>query len=322
MAPFSVVEYESFKKLVLIGKHQNLRVPTRKTVVQSLIREYQILKNGQINEYSKIKYFCVTTDLWSSRRRGFLGVTIHWICTKTYARKRAALACRRIKGIHSSDVLAYHIDDILKSYHIPCKKVLKIITDGASNFKKAFKEHQLNITKDNDDDDEIDIVEITRILNENKDDNIFLSPHSSCASHSLCLTLTTDIKKKKKKTKKNKTSTKAKENIKFNRKFRRFRRNVLDPVLAKCTALFNKQQQSTKAADLIHAGLSRYLVTPCPTRWNSLYDSVVLVSELLIEKPAEMNKIFDLLELDHIQPDDHQVLKEYIQVILILFSKK
>lgn len=77
--------------------------------------------------------------------------------------KKGVLACRRITGIHSAYVLALNIDEVIKSFNIPIRKILKIITDGGSNFKKAFKDHQLgDVTAEEEDDDD----GLTEILND------------------------------------------------------------------------------------------------------------------------------------------------------------
>lgn len=303
---FSSVESKSFKKLALSGKSSKLQVMTRKKLVDILVREFNILKDGQINEYSGIQYFCLTADLWSSRRRSFLGVTIHWICSRTFSRKKNALACRRIKGKHSSDVLAAQIDEIIKSFRIPIRKILKIITDGGSNFKKALKDHQ---QADEIFEDEDDIEDLTDLLSESNNEQIFLPPHGRCAAHSICLILTSDVKIKKQRATKKKRDVPA-----FDSEYKNFRETILDPVLAKCQELFNKQQNSSKAADLVHNYLNRYLVTPSPTRWNSLYDSCVTLSELLDKKPEEMLNVTNGLGLERITPRDHAILKEYIKV--------
>ncbi|KAJ6639010.1 hypothetical protein Bhyg_11749, partial [Pseudolycoriella hygida] len=93
-----------------------------------------------------------------------------------------------------------------------------------------------------------------------------------------------------------------------------FRETVLDPVLEKCQKLFNKQSNSPKAADLVRSYLHRYLVTPSPTRWNSMFDSVSLVSELLDEKPKEMESVMTGLGLEKFSSRDREILKEYIKV--------
>lgn len=257
---------------------------TRKKLIDTLLLEFNILKNGQINEYSEIQYFCLTADLWSSRRRAFLGVTIHWICPKSLTRKKNALACRRMRGKHTGDKIAASIDEIIKSFEIPIRKILKIITDGGSNFKKAFNDHQLENEVFEDEDDTEDVADL---LSESNNEQIFLPRHGRCGSHSICLIMTSDIKVKKQKSQ-DKTTRKRKEMTAMETEFKNFRDATLDPVLAKCQELFNKQQKSSKAADLVHSYLNRYLVTPSPTRWNSLFDSIVVLSSLLDTMPEAM----------------------------------
>lgn len=43
-------------------------------------------------------FVCTTADVWSAKRRSFLGVTAHWIDAETFERKSVALACRKFGG--------------------------------------------------------------------------------------------------------------------------------------------------------------------------------------------------------------------------------
>ena len=64
-------------------------------------------------------------------------MTAHWINPENLQREDVALACRRITGRHTFDVLAKAINDIHTEYHIQ-NKVTHTVTDNAGNFKKAF----------------------------------------------------------------------------------------------------------------------------------------------------------------------------------------
>lgn len=70
--------------------------------------------------------------------RSYLGITVHWIDSKTLKRGSAALTCRRMKGKHSYDVLAKAINSVFLEYHIQ-NKVCCTTTDSGSNFVKAFR---------------------------------------------------------------------------------------------------------------------------------------------------------------------------------------
>lgn len=63
---------------------------------------------------------------------------MHWINPITLKRESAALACRRMKGRHTFDVLAKEINSVFLEYYIQ-NKVCCVTTDNGSNFVKAFR---------------------------------------------------------------------------------------------------------------------------------------------------------------------------------------
>ena len=66
----------------------------------------------------------------------------HWIDSHTLKHCKAAIACVRIKGHHTYDVLACKIEQIHASYSLT-GKVCATITDNGSNFIKAFLVYSL-----------------------------------------------------------------------------------------------------------------------------------------------------------------------------------
>lgn len=65
-------------------------------------------------------------------------MTVHWIDSSTLKREKSVLACRRLTGRHTHDVLAKHMSDIHVQFRID-DKVCETTTDNGSNFVKAFK---------------------------------------------------------------------------------------------------------------------------------------------------------------------------------------
>jgi hypothetical protein len=84
-----------------------------------------------------------------------------------------------------------------------------------------------------------------------------------CAAHSFNLVATVD-------------SEKALEDISF--------KSMSRKAMAKAQALWNLQSRSAVAADVIVEGVGRRLVIPNATRWNSTYDAVKVLNELLASK--------------------------------------
>lgn len=65
-------------------------------------------------------------------------MTIHWLDHDTLERKSKGLACHRLEGRHTYDVLARAIEMVLFEFNIQDKTTC-IVTDNARNFEKAFK---------------------------------------------------------------------------------------------------------------------------------------------------------------------------------------
>ena len=75
-----------------------INVPSRRSLSRE-IRNMFLTNIVEIqNNLKEAKFVCTTADVWSGRRRSFLGVTAHWIEENTFKRKSVALACRRFAG--------------------------------------------------------------------------------------------------------------------------------------------------------------------------------------------------------------------------------
>lgn len=62
-----------------------------------------------------------TADCWSANKKGYLGMTVHWLDPNTRVRKMAVLACERIMGSHTYDVLAQVMANIHSQFGIEDK---------------------------------------------------------------------------------------------------------------------------------------------------------------------------------------------------------
>ena len=251
---------------------------------------------------------CVTGN-----NRSYLGVTRHWIDPQSLDRKSAVLACRRIKGSHTFDNLAKILEAVHKEYKIQ-NKTTKTITDNGSDFVKAFSEfgrisNGIAISFSTDDnaeqltdedfENDMNFVEIFEVLDNHPasvdEENYHLPQHQRCLAHTLNLICTKDIET-------------ALENPNY--------KKISRCTFAKCQSLWNKYKRSPLAADSVKDNTDKGLVTPNQTRWNSLYDSMFRVEQLLANKNNEnLNSVMDELGLPRFKKDEIKFIHEYVKVM-------
>ena len=282
LLPFKFVELPAFKKLVTTLQPR-LHVMSRPTLKRRLKGQLLIMKQTLLAALSNIEFVATTTDCWTARRKSFLGLTVHWI-DADFRRQSAALACHRLKGSHTFDVLAAAIDDIHSEYEIR-SKVIATTTDNGSNFVKTFTTFcdNASVTEDksqpstssdaaagedsdqnacSDDDFESATSSVSSEIQYTNVSDIFscstslqykLPKHIRCACHTLHLVASKDM-------------LQAESNVSFKKLHR--------ACFAKLNALWNKIGRSPIAAEIVERCCQMQLIKPNQTRWNSLFLSV------------------------------------------------
>lgn len=140
-----------------------------------------------VSHLSEVSYVATTTDCWTAHQRSFIGVTCHWIDEETFERRSAALACQRLRGSHTFDVLAGALDDVHCQYGLR-GKVVRTTTDSGSKFIKAFsvfREQSLSTEAESDSSEEepkVNHQDTFNILEENNGLEYQLPSHQRCAS--------------------------------------------------------------------------------------------------------------------------------------------
>lgn len=263
--PFSVVETPSFK--TMIETLQPHTVMTRKMLCTRIKEAAKHKKSIIIKKLSAVNYVATTTDCWSARQRSYLGVTCHWIDNTSLERHSAALACRRLKGSHTFDILAAALEEIHSEYHIR-EKVTRTTTDSGSNFLKAFQlygEETTNVQEESDStlddatedesESEVDYQDVSAILDDNTGLEYQLPRHHKCACHLLNLISTVDA-----------TAAGGAANETYKKLSR--------SAFAKCHALWNKTSRSTMAHETVERECKLQFLRPNQTRWSSLFFAV------------------------------------------------
>ena len=213
MLPLSTVESTGFKKLIAEMTSSSAELPNRKALATHLDKAYELM-------ISKIKgtleAVCRVADVWTGHNKSYLGMTVHWIDESSLMHQKAAIACTRVIGRHTYDVLAAKIEQIHEQYGL-FGKISAIITDNGSNFVKAFAtfgipdsgaaEPSISSLPTSMEDDEENEEEVTfenlddliTLVEGNEDDSTQLEyelpPHERCAAHTLNLVASSDVDK-------------------------------------------------------------------------------------------------------------------------------
>ena len=298
MHPLATVEQTEFINLIQ-GLCPKISVMSRRTLSRKID---ETVKNCMESIKAKVKdqlHVCTTVDVWSTKARSFLGVTVHWIDKVMLSRESAALACRRFKGSHTYDRIAELLDEIHNDFGLTHDKIIATVSDNGSNFVKAFKEFGIDLSLSNEEGDEEESSDnfegVTFIsidddasVQPSVDSNklIVLPNHIRCAAHTLNLVATTDAKKA----------------LEKSPAFKRL--NHL--VMGKCSALWNCGSRP-KSAEIIEQICQRHLPYPCPTRWNSLFDCLTV----LLDQREKLLQLMTSLNLPLFKDIEIEFLQEY-----------
>ena len=270
--PFTLVEQPAFQEFAaaLNPQYNMLSRPTLKRRISEAAAD---MKMKITSHLSNVKYVATTTDCWSAHQKGYIGVTCHWIDDLTLERRSVVLACKRLKGSHTFEVLAGVLDDIHCQYRIR-GKVVRTTTDSGSNFVKAFSVFgEQSQSEDEDggpdsdqegsDDDDVEFQDTFSLLEQDNGLEYQLPKHQRCACHLLNLVATKDADLAEKK-----------------ETYKRLSR----AAFGKCQGLWNKSGRSHTAAEAVEDKCGLQLIRPNKTRWNSTYMAVERILRIIKEQ--------------------------------------
>ncbi len=301
--PFHHVEQPEFQKLIH-SFSPTLVIKCRNTFVTKVGLKYLERKSELIEELAITKYVCTTADCWTSRRKHFIGFTIHWVGEEDLIRRSCCLALRRLRGSVTFDVLAKTIDVIHNEFGVS-KKVTATITDNGSNFVKAFRIYgweEEEESEDEDDgegeeDDDMEFMDVANILDKRPALDRFvtytLPRHRRCASHTLNLVATTDILKIS------------------DQKFTKLRNSAEKKI----QQIWNKQSRSSQASDFIEKTLGVLFKVKNATRWNSFYDALYRYQNIKEEKRDALYQVFDYFKVVRLTSAEEEYVAEYLRIM-------
>ncbi|CAH2093103.1 unnamed protein product [Euphydryas editha] len=251
------------------------------------------------SELSEVEYVCTALDIWSSKKRSFIGVTVHWIKNDS-RRASVALACQRFKGVHIYDRLSEFIQEINADYNLYSNKIVASVTDNGSNFVKAFQtfgvklsnidlidtDKQFQGSQSPEDSSESDEEETAPM---NPEGLHFVPVHLRCCAHTLSLCATTDA---------NKVLSAQKTTLS----------DMHAAIMKKCNVLW-KAAARPKSAEIIQDVLQHTISRPGETRWNSLFDSLKQIQSIK-EKSLLLHKSLNIKNI--IRENEFEYIKEYL----------
>lgn len=271
MQPMAIVERSGFQKFCSVCLPQ-YALPSRRTVARRLDDVYKVEKKKMVDALEKARWVSATADIWSSHKRAFMGITVHFVDSDTLKMVSSALACRRFKGAHTGEAIGKMIYAIFKEFGIE-SKIQNVVTDNASNFAKAFALFQAE-DEDSTDADEmlLSSEDVAGLLDDfesigaEETDDVILPPHKRCGDHSLNLVASVD-------------ALKARDDKQYQRSY--------DRAMGKVQALSNAVNRSPKQNDAVVDIIGQTFLQPNCTRWCSEYYAVQRVVDIGLEKVVE-----------------------------------
>lgn len=143
--PFSTIRSSALRTLLEEIANRQIKMPSIKFTMQTLATKFLTMKENLKNKLAKQPQVCVTTDVWNHRCRSYLGVSVHFIDDENVKIRRSyILAFRRLKQRHTFDYLEVCLNEIFVEFELSVKKITHAVTDGGSNFCKAFRVYGCN----------------------------------------------------------------------------------------------------------------------------------------------------------------------------------
>lgn len=150
MRPLATVEKKSFRNMLkTVSNSNDVPIPSVKNLKDDLKTELNRVHSHMKEVFAHQKFVCTTADVWSARCVSYLGMTVHFI-DEQLKRHSFALCFRKLSKRQTFDYIAKTIFDVHNEFGLPVEKITHTVTDGGSNFCKAFRLFQVGDDTDTD----------------------------------------------------------------------------------------------------------------------------------------------------------------------------
>ncbi|KAG0721872.1 hypothetical protein GWK47_006202 [Chionoecetes opilio] len=273
-------------------------MPCQNVIMDDLLEAKLALMSklrGQFKDLPDVA-FCTTLDVWTARRRSYLGMALHWIDPATLAPQSRALCCKRLRGGHTRDKIATEMSSVLEDFGLS-EQVKYMVTDSGGNVGQAVGDGLVGAQAVALDTEEqvvqvlVESVDVEAVMAAGDQDTAgqSLPRRVRCASHTRSLLADT--------TQYFTTSQDPAKHLYQGMKI------VVD-------ALWECVESSSHAADRMHQMLGFQWAQQNPTRWHSTFDAI----KSLDGAGAKVNAFLRLEKLPCFSPSHFKVMKEYISL--------
>ncbi|XP_060855581.1 uncharacterized protein LOC132933288 [Metopolophium dirhodum] len=135
--PFNIVSHVNFKDIISKG-FPGRNLLCRQTLMKNIDKSFNIVFEKLKCKLNSVEHLTTTADAWSTFKRSYLGITVHWIEDGSLERKSYLLSIKRLTGSHTYEILARSMESVYTLFNIN-NKILYTTTDNGSNFVKSFR---------------------------------------------------------------------------------------------------------------------------------------------------------------------------------------
>lgn len=323
MRPLSTVEKPAFREMLQSIASFEIVFPGRKGIKDDIEKQFNEMIMGMKTILQKRTFVSTSADIWSSRCASYLGMTVNYL-DDDLSMKTLVLCFKELKGRHTYDVIAHSIAKVHESFGLQTSKITHTVTDGGSNFVKAFKIFSSSDDENasegfrgfpskeaddgsdsdesncgNDDNDEEQRIKVDIVIEPVAIDltfeevDIVLPPQMRCIAHQLNLACTSDVLKYLKEKRVDMTYV---------------------SVFSKLHHFWNKTKRSALLKEQIKEKFGIQLPIPVKTRWNSLFDATKVITSLNRAKIKGLAS-FALRERGAINEKEWTFLDEYVKLL-------
>jgi len=100
---------------------------------------YVSLKQDVTKQLKDADYYCITTDMWSSRaKQSYIAVTIHYL-TGSFDMRSHLLETKEFPEAHTGDMIAESLEQILMKWELDPDRLVAATMDNGSNIALALR---------------------------------------------------------------------------------------------------------------------------------------------------------------------------------------